>query len=221
MYLIAGNVTFHTLDRRGAALGGSVPAALRVDCWHDLAPSGCGEEVLGRVLVEITCLDRELESMAELDIGLGGVIIEDVVLILELVVKGLEEGAAELADAMEGGVDVSYKGVPLLNGRSDQVGVGQVHAWHGKVELIGLGSLPHGVLVISAEGVENTQLVPPGAQLGRGFQVEAADVRSHHGDAEEVEPIQAINRCGQPLFLGPVVSQPVESPLLDSRRARS
>ena len=64
---------------------------------------------------------------------------------------------------MEGGVDVSHEGVPLLNGCSDKVSVGQVHAWHGKVELIGLGSLPHGVLVISAEGVEDTKLMPPSA----------------------------------------------------------
>ena len=140
---------------------------------------------------------------------------------MELVEEGLEEGATELTDAMEGGVDVSHEGVSLLDGSSDQVSVGQVHAWHGKVELVGLGSLPHGVLVISAEGVENTKLVPSGAQLGRGLKVKTADVRSHHGDAEQVEGIQAINRCRQPLLLGPVVSQPVESPLLDTRRAGS
>ena len=85
MYLIAGNVTVHALDGRGATLEGSVPAALGVDRGHDLAPTGCGEEVLGRVLVEVTCLDRELEGVPKLDIGLGRIIIEDVVLILELV----------------------------------------------------------------------------------------------------------------------------------------
>lgn len=85
MHLIAGNVTVHALDGGVATLRGSVPAALGVDCGHDLAPTGRGEQVLGRVLVEVTCLDRELEGVAELDIGLGGVIIEDVVLILELV----------------------------------------------------------------------------------------------------------------------------------------
>ena len=114
--------------------------------------------------------------MAELDIDLGGVVIEDVELVLELVEEGLEEGATELADAMEGRVDVSHEGVSLLDGCFDQVSVGHVHAWDGKVELIGLGSLPHGILVISAEGVENTKLVPSGAQLGRGLEVEAAYV---------------------------------------------
>jgi hypothetical protein len=114
--------------------------------------------------------------VAELDIDLGGVVIEDVELVLELVEEGLEEGATELADAMEGRVDVSHEGVSLLDGCPDQVSVGHVHAWDGKVELIGLGSLPHGILVISAEGIENTKLVPSGAQLGRGLEVEAAYV---------------------------------------------
>lgn len=124
MNLIACNVTVHALDGGVATLEGCVPTALGVDGWHDLAPTRRGEEVLGRFLVKVACLNRKFKGMAELDIGLGRVIIEDIILLLELVVEGLEEGATELTDAMEGGVDVSHEGVSLLNGSSDQVSVG-------------------------------------------------------------------------------------------------
>lgn len=71
--------------------------------------------------------------------------------------------------------------------------------------------------MISAERIEAAELMPSGAKLGRGLKVEAADVRAHHGDAEQVELIQAVDRGREPLFLAPVIGEPVEGPLLDTR----
>ena len=47
--------------------------------------------------------------------------------------------------------------------------------------------------MVSAEGVETTELVPSGAELWRCLKVEAAYIRAHHGQTEQVELIQAIN----------------------------
>lgn len=81
--------------------------------------------------------------MTQLDVSLNGVIIEDVLLVLELVEEGLKEGATELPDTVEGRIDVTQQGVTLLDGCTDQVCVGHLHTWHSKVELVRLCSLPN------------------------------------------------------------------------------
>ncbi len=55
---------------------------------------------------------------------MNGIIIENVVFILEFVEEGLEEGAAELPDTVEGRVDVTKERIALLDGCTDQVSVG-------------------------------------------------------------------------------------------------
>jgi len=104
--------------------------------------------------------------VTQLDIGLDGIIIENVVLILELVEQRFEERATELSYAMERRVNVTDDRISLLNGSSNEVCVSHTHAWDSVVELIWLSSLPNRVLVISAEWIETSKLVPSGTELG-------------------------------------------------------
>lgn len=78
-----------------------VVALTLVNLWHHLAPSAARELILSANLIEILNLDRELKGISKKDIPLSGVIIESCHVILEIVIKGLEESTALLADVME------------------------------------------------------------------------------------------------------------------------
>lgn len=105
--LVVGDGAVESLHGTVTALSGGVPALGLVNDWHDLAPAVSGEQILSTQLVEIACLDRKLEGMTKLDIDLVGIIIKGHRVCLVLVVEGLEEGATELTNFVELGVNVA------------------------------------------------------------------------------------------------------------------
>jgi len=124
MDLVVSNRAIKSLHSAIATLSSGVPALGLVNGGHHLAPAVCGEQILCAQLVEVAGLNREFQGVAKLDIDLVGIIIECKGVVLVLVVEGLEEGATELPDLVELGVDIAKDRISLKERGPDQVCVG-------------------------------------------------------------------------------------------------
>ena len=140
----------------------------------------------------------------------------------ELKEEGLEERTSILSNIVEVRVVVSDIGIPIFEGAVDDVGVGDLGILGvGLVEAVGFLGGGGVLVVVPGEGVEGTELVPSGAEVGGGIAVEAADVAAGEWEAEELVAVHAVDGVAHVVDGGPVVAHPVIPILSKSREVRS